>query len=185
MQINENTLVKLDHLVEGGAVGAVVKAGIKMAPKVIKGASVIGGKVLAAAKTGGGGAVIVDPSLSRGQAAKNSAVASGLGTALINSPALLSGNIPGAVLGTVAGMAAAKGGALGGALAGGRDTLAKSAIIPAGIVAASAPLTDMALNAVTGEDRSWIDPGASAAITGALGTGMWAMRNKGQAKQYI
>lgn len=199
MELNESTIYKLDFLVESavrntvglgalglvaakktGALGALAKSGA-----LAKAGAGIG-KLATIAKAGGG-ATIVDPSGTRAEAAKHSAIASGLGTALVNAPLLATGNVPGAVAGTLVGAAAAKGGALGAALGGGRDTLTKSSLIPAGLVAAAAPLTSMALNAVNddSESRYEVDPGISAGITGGVGAGMWALRNHGKKKEYI
>jgi hypothetical protein len=174
--------VKLAATGTGAAALAAKKLGLLKGGALAKGMAGVG-KGLGALK-GGSGAVMIDPSLSRADAAKNSAIASGVGTALINSPAAIFGGLPGAALAIGSGMAAAKGGALGAVLGGGRDTLAKSSLIPAGVVAAAAPLTDMAMQAA-GYDVH-VNPGWSAAITGGLGAGTWAMRNAGNKnKQYI
>jgi hypothetical protein len=92
--------------------------------------------------------------------------------------------VPPGVVGIGAGMAGLKGGALGAALGGGRDTLAKSAAIPAAVVAAAAPVTDMAFEA-GGYDNAHVDPVLSAAITGGVGAGGWLMRNWNKKKNYI
>ncbi len=161
----------------GAGLLAAKKLGLLKGGLALKKAALLG-KVAKA----GGGATYVDPSLSRMQAAKQSALVSGIGTGLINSPSLIAGDLPGAVVGIGSGLAAAKGGALGAALGGGRDTLLKSSAIPAAVVAGAAPLTNMALDA-TGYDNFEVDPGISAAITAGAGGLGWLLRNKGKKKK--
>ncbi len=164
----------------GAGLLAAKKLGLLKGGAALKKAAIIG-KVLKA----GGGATYVDPSLSRMQAAKQSALISGIGTGLVNTPALIAGDLPGAVVGIGSGLAAAKGGALGAALGGGRDTLAKSSVIPAAAVAAAAPLTNKVFDA-SGYDDYEVNPGISAAITAGAGGLGWLLRNKGKKKkEYI
>ncbi len=132
----------------------------------------------------GAGATMVDPSLSRTDAATKSMLASGGMTALVNAPAVIFGGLPGGALAIGSAAAAAQGGALGAALGGGRDTLTKSSLIPAATVAAAAPLTNMALEA-GGFDEIGVDPTMSALITGGVGAGTWAARNWNKKKEII
>ena len=139
---------------------------------------------LAKLSKAGSGAAYVDPSLDRMEAAKISALYSGLGTALINSPSVIFGGLPAGALAIGSGMAAAKGGALGAALGGGRDTLLKSSAIPAAVVAGAAPLSNMAFDAA-GYDTIEVDPTISAALTGGVGGLGWLMRNWRKKKEIV
>jgi hypothetical protein len=132
----------------------------------------------------GSGAAYVDPSLDRMEAAKISALYSGLGTALVNSPSAIFGGLPAGALAIGSGMAAAKGGALGAVLGGGRDTLLKSSAIPAAVVAGAAPLSNMAFDAA-GYDTIEVDPVISAALTGGVGGLGWLMRNWRKKKEIV
>ncbi len=175
----ETSPLALGAAVTGGGLLAAKKIGLLKAGAALKNAAVLG-KIAKA----GGGASYVDPSKSRADAAKQSALYSGIGTTLVNAPSLISGNLPGAVFGIGSGLAAAKGGALGAALGGGRDTLLKSAAIPAATVAAAAPLSNMAFDAA-GYDNYEVNPGLSAAITAGAGGIGWLLRNReNKNKQY-
>ncbi len=196
-----NALQKIDILIEEAEAEAKAKDEASLGSKLATGAGVAGGGLLAAKKLGGaatlakngallaklakagGGAQYVDPSKSRWEAAKHSALASGIGTALVNSPGLIMGDVPGAAVGIASGIAAGEGGLLGAAIGGGRDTYAKSALIPAAVVAGAAPLTDMAMNAA-GLD-SEIDATTSAALTAGLGSAGWLYRNWNKKKEYV
>jgi len=73
---------------------------------------------------------------------------------------------------------AAKGAAIGPLLSKGDDSLLRSAAIPAGIVAITTPLLNSAGAALDVGDHIDFQPEARVGLTAALGSGMWAMRNR-------
>ena len=122
----------------------------------------------------------------RWEAAKQGALYSAGGTALLGGiGAAMGSGVPLGAVGIVSGLAGAKGGAMSAAISGGRDTLTKSSLIPAAIVAGTAPLTNMALDAAD-YDNIEVNVPVSAAITGGLGALGWHLRNdNNKKKQYI
>jgi hypothetical protein len=170
---------------EGSLKAPIALGGAALGAKLLKGAGLAKKAALMAKMAkAGSGAAYVDPSQSRLDSAKQSALYSALGTGIANTPGMLFGGIPAGAVGIASGMAAAKGGAMGAALGGGRDTLVKSSLIPAGIVAATAPLTTGAMQAA-GYDTIEVDPTMSAALTGGLGGAGWLYRNWNKKKEVV
>ena len=138
------------------------------------------------AKVGASGIPITIRNDDRVQSAIQSGAASALGTLAAGGlGAALGSGVPGGAVAVAAGMAGAKGATLGALAGGGRDTFTKAAVLPAGVVYASAPLTNMALEHF-GYDDIKVNAELSAGLTGALGAGAWAYRNwTNKKKQYI
>jgi len=123
--------------------------------------------------------IYTDPTkLSKADNAKEWMTLMGAGTIGSHLPALASGEVSAPILGALTAGNMAKGAMIGPLLSGGRDTLAKSTLIPAGVVA----LTTPAINAIgshlgLGDEVDFM-PEARAGLTGAVGSGMWALRNR-------
>ena len=138
------------------------------------------------AKVGSAGIPITIRNDDRVQSAIHSGAASTLGTLAVGGlGAALGSGVPGGAVTVAAGMAGAKGATLGAIAGGGRDTFAKASILPAGVVYASAPITNAALEHF-GYDDIQVDAGLSAGLTGAIGAGSWAYRNwNNKKRQYV
>ena len=152
---------------------------------VIKAAPILAklGAVAKLAKVGTSGGAIGLRGENWKDSAINSAVASGLGTAAVNGVGMVLGSgVPLGAIGIASGMAAAKGGALGAVVGNGRDTLAKSTLLPAAIVAGSAPLTNAAMDAAGYNDIE-ADPVMGAVLSAGAGGIGWALRNRGNKKK--
>ena len=155
-----------------GALALKTGAAVKAAPLIIK--------------AGSSGGAIATPNDDWKTGAINSGVASGLGTAAIGGIGMAIGSgVPVGAIGVLSGAAATKGAVMGGLMSGGRDTLAKSVLIPAATVAATSPITNAALEAA-GYDDVNVDPVVGAGITGLVnGIGWYARNHDNKKKQYV
>ncbi len=129
--------------------------------------------------------VEADPSKqSKGQNAKEWAGMMGAGSLLAHAPQIATGDIISPL--SMAAANAAKGAVIGPQLTGGQDTLLKSTLIPAGVMAISTPLFNMAGESLGFESEADFDPYARVPITGAIGAGLWAFRNRKKGdRQYV
>jgi hypothetical protein len=168
--LNEQTLQKVENLTNDIAeipLHPINKTLDKLEDRVNK--SKIGKKVLKG--------IYTDPGKQSKQTnAKEWATLMGAGSLATHLPMLASGNIGGA-LGLAAGNAA-KGALIGPMLTGGQDTLAKSVFIPAGVMAITTPLFNDAGEALGMDHNPDFDPYQRVGLTGAIGGGMWALRNR-------
>jgi hypothetical protein len=130
-------------------------------------------------------AIEQDPSkISKEQNAKEWAGLMGAGSLISHAPQILSGDIATPL--ALATGNAAKGAVIGPMLTGSPDTLLKSTMIPAGVVAITTPLLNAAGESLDLGDNIDFAPEARAGLTGSVGAGMWAFRNrKNKNRQYI
>ncbi len=132
--------------------------------------------------------ILADPTKqTRTTNAKEWAGLMGGGSLLMHAPMLLSGDPT--QIATAGGVAlgnAAKGSLIGPMLTGGKDTLLKSVMIPAGVTAAlTKPINDVAFKTLNIDDVDF-DSTARAGLIGAVGAGMWALRHRHDKKrQYV
>ncbi len=135
-------------------------------------------------------AFLADPTKqSRERNMKEWAGLMGAGSILTHIPQLASGDPT--QIATVAGLTAGnalKGSAIGSMLTGGKDTLLKSALIPASVAHIGGKILNssgQALGLDSGEYGGIdFDEDARAGLLGALGAGSWALRNRYNKKRY-
>jgi len=128
--------------------------------------------------------LMADPTkLPREQNMKDWMVGMSAGSLALALPGLYSGEMDPLTAGAVVGGNALKGAAIGAALTGGKDTLLKSALIPAGTTAIMTPLINDAGEYLGVHDADAM-PEARVGAAAALGSGLWALRNKGKNKKW-
>jgi len=117
--------------------------------------------------------------------AKEWALGMGAGSLLMHSPDIISGNIA-VPLGTAA-INTIKGATVGAALTGGKDTLLKSTLVPAGTMALSTPVLNAAGDFLGLGHEIDSSPEQRVATSALIGGGLWALRNrgKGHKKQWV
>ncbi len=117
---------------------------------------------------------------SRSRNAKEWAALMGGGSLLMHAPQLLSGDpTQMATAGAVAAGNALKGTAIGPMMVGGKDTLLKASLIPAGVTAAlTKPINDIGTEYFGTDDDIDFNSTARGGFAAALGAGMWALRNR-------
>ncbi len=176
--INENALLKIEKTINKGIETPIVP--LNKAVDIVQDKLSIGrtGQKLM-------DYIKLDPTKqSKGQNSKEWAGMMGAGSLLTHIPQIASGDIISPL--TMAAANAAKGAVIGPQLTGGQDTLLKSAMIPAGVMAISTPLFNMAGESLGFESEADFDPYARVPITGAIGAGLWALRNRKKGdRQYV
>jgi len=119
--------------------------------------------------------------------AKEWAAGMGLGSLIMHAPQIVTGDPT--QIATAVGLAAgnaAKGSAIGAMLTGGKDTLLKSVLIPASVAHFGGKILNTIGDQFDLGHHIDFDENARAGLAGALGGGMWALRNrKKRNRQYV
>jgi hypothetical protein len=110
----------------------------------------------------------------------------GAGSLLMHTPHMLSGEMDPYTALLVAGGNAIKGATIGALLTGGKDTLLKNALIPAGVGAlTTAPINDIG-HALGADYNVDFEPTARVGLLAGVGAGSWWLRNrKNPKKEFI
>ena len=185
VKINKKALLEeaKDGAVSGKVVGGAALGGGALAAKTGIAGKLLGGKVLAGLAAKGSGVYVNPDNDTRAKSMMYSGLGSVAATGGINLIGSAFGSgVPVGAIGVTAGMAGLKGAALGGIMHKSRDTLLNRAVIPAAVVAGTAPLTNMALDAA-GYPNIGVDASVSALATGGLGAGLWYYRNQNKKKE--
>lgn len=179
--LTENTIKKIDKVVSKAidVPAEVVAISGEMGEKTLKSAGIDTSNIIINNIRRN---ILADPTkLSREQNMKDWATGMTAGSLALSIPAVIQGTMDPLTAGAVALGNTVKGATIGAALTGGKDTLLKSVLIPAGTTAIMTPL----MNDV-GEYFGVADadamPEARVGAAGALGGGLWAIRNRGKKK---
>lgn len=130
--------------------------------------------------------IYTDPSVqSRELNAKEWAGLMAGGSLATQVPGMLAGDVSAPVVGAITAGNAAKGAMIGPMFTGGKDTLLKSAVLPAGVIALTTPLINRVGNALELGDEIDFMPEARAGAAAGIGSGLWLLRNrKNKDKRY-
>lgn len=164
-----------------GALGAVGAAKLGGAAKAALGAKTLG------LMAGKGSGLYIDP---MEPSRTTAALYSGLGSAAITAEiggledAFGSGGIPAGAIGIGAAGAGVTGAALGAAMVGGKDTIARSVLLPAAVAGASSVAMNHVFDA-TGYPNIESSPVESTLTTGGLMGGTYYLRNHNKKMKFI
>jgi len=170
MIINENAISKIDNIANNVA-DIPLKPANKIVDKIVDPIKNIprGQQLLTSLKK--------DPSkLSQTQNAKEWSTVMGVSSLISHAPQIASGDLI-TPLALAAGNAT-KGATIGPLLSGGQDSLLKSVVVPAGVVAITTPLINDVGDGLGLGDNIDYSPEARVGLTGGIGAGLWAFKNR-------